>query len=256
VVYAIPGMETVTVRRDEPYRFTDTGGLTMDVYYPPDSSLGVPRPAVVFVTGFSDPGAEKMLGCRFKDMGSFISWAHLVAVSGIVGITYANHDPADVHAVLRHIRQNGASLGIDAGRIGVWACSGHGPNALSALIEYGRKGLACAVLAYAYTLDLDGSTRVADAARQFRFVTPAAGKSANDIPRDLPLFLARAGRDEMPGLNDALDRFVAAALALNLPVSLVNHVAGPHAFDLFDDTSTSREIVKQALAFLQFHLLR
>jgi hypothetical protein len=29
---------------------------------------------------------------------------------------------------------------------------------------------------------------------------------------------------------------------------------GPHAFDLFDDTRTSRDIVKQVLAFLQFHL--
>jgi hypothetical protein len=29
----------------------------------------------------------------------------------------------------------------------------------------------------------------------------------------------------------------------------------PHAFDLFDDTPTSREIIRRILAFLQFHLL-
>ncbi len=58
----------------------------------------------------------------------------------------------------------------------------------------------------------------------------------------------------MPGLNDALDRFVGAALAANLPVTVTNHATGPHAFDLFDDTRASRDIVKQALAFLQFHL--
>jgi hypothetical protein len=254
VVYSMPGMEGAKVRRDEPYRVTDAGTLTMDVYYPPDSKAGDRTPAVIFVTGFSDLGAEKMFGSKFKDMGSFVSWAQLVAASGLVGITYANREPGDVYEVLHHLQQNAASFGIDKHRIGVWACSGHGPNALSVLMEHGRDGLTCAVLAYAYSLDLEGSTRIADAAKQFRFVTAAADKSVTDLPRDLPVFVARAGRDQMPGLNDALDRFVGAALAVNLPVTVVNHATGPHAFDLFDDTRTSRDIVKQVLAFLQFHL--
>jgi hypothetical protein len=121
------------------------------------------------------------------------------------------------------------------------------------LIEHGR-GIACVVLAYPYTLDLDGATGVADAAKQFRFVTPAAGKSVTDLPRNVPLFIARAGRDQMPGLNDALDRFVTAALALNLPMTVANHASGPHAFDLFDDSRATCQIVEQMLAFLQFHL--
>jgi hypothetical protein len=253
VVYTLPGMEAVPVRRDEPYRVTDAGPLTMDLYYPTDSKAGARTPAVIFVTGFSDPGAEKMLGSRFKDTGSFVSWAQLVAASGLVGITYANREPGDVHDVLHHVQQNAASLGIDGNRIGVWACSGHGPNALSVLMGHGR-GLACAVLAYPYTLDLDGSTCIAEAATQFRFVTPSAGRTVDGLAPDLPLFLVRAGRDQMPGLNDALDRFVAAALALNLPVTVVNHATGPHAFDVFDDTRTSRDIVARVLAFLQFHL--
>ena len=185
---------------------------------------------------------------------SFDSWARLIAASGLVGITYANTDPGDVYNVLNYIQQNAASLGIDGNRMGVWACSGHGPNALSVLMEHGRDGLACAVLAYPYTLDLGGSMRVASAAKQFGFVTPAAGKSLDDLPHDLPLFVARAGRDQMPGLNDALDQFAAAALAINLPLTLVNHATGPHAFDLFDDTRSSHEIVKQMLAFFRFHL--
>ncbi len=254
VVYTMPGMDAVTVRRDEPYRVTADGALTMDLYYPPDSKGGATTPAVIFVTGFSDAGAERMLGSRFKDMGSFVSWAQLVAASGLVAITYANREPSDVHELLRHVQQNAASLGIDEKRIGIWACSGHGPNALSVLMEHGH-GRGCAVLVYPYTLDLDGSRHVADAAKQFRFATPAAGKSVNDLPRDLALFVARAGRDQMPGLNHALDRFLASALAANLPVTMVNHATGPHAFDVFDDTRTSRDMVKQILAFLQFHLL-
>ena len=34
VVHTVPGMEAVPVRRDEPYRVTDAGPLTMDLYLP------------------------------------------------------------------------------------------------------------------------------------------------------------------------------------------------------------------------------
>jgi hypothetical protein len=254
VVYAMPGMEAVPVRRDESYRVADDGPLTMDLYYPPEAGAGTRTAAVIFVTGFADRGAERMLGSRFKDMGSFVSWAQLVAASGLVGVTYANEKPTDVYKVLHHLQQNAASLGIDANRIGVWSCSGHAPNALSVLMEQRRDGLTCAVLAYPYTLDVTGSTHVADAAKQFHFVTPAAGKSVHDLPRDLPLLVVRAGHDQMPGLNHALDQFVTAALIENLPMTVVNHAAAPHAFDLFDDTNATCEVVKQMLAFLRCHL--
>jgi hypothetical protein len=58
----------------------------------------------------------------------------------------------------------------------------------------------------------------------------------------------------MPGLNEALDDFVLDALTCNLPVTLVNHPAGPHAFDLFHDSEISREIIRRILQFMQFHL--
>ena len=52
-----------------------------------------------------------------------------------------------------------------------------------------------------------------------------------------------------------LDRFVTAALSRNLPLTLVNHADGPHAFDLLHDSARTREIVGQVIAFLRFHLL-
>jgi len=256
VVYTLPGIEAVTVRRDETYRAAESGALTMDLYYPPGAQSTGRTPAVIFVTGYNDAGAQRMLGCRLKEMGAFISWGQLAAASGLVGITYTNSEPAtDVHAVLAHVRQHAASLGIDETRLALWACSGHVPNALAVLMRGGQDFLKCAVLCYAYTLDLDGSTGIAEAAKQFGFVNPSAGKSVADLPRDLPLFIARAGRDQMPGLNDALDRFVAGALACNLPLTFVNHASGPHAFDLFDDSEISREIVRRILAFLRVHLM-
>jgi hypothetical protein len=256
VVYTMPGIDAVTVRRDEEYRVTDAGPLTMDLYYPPDAKSGARTPAVIFVTGFPDAGAQRMLECRLKEMGSYISWAQLAAASGLVAITYTNREPAtDVHAVLQHVRQNAASLDIDGNRIGVWAGSGNVPTALSVLMQDAQDYLRCAVLCYGYMLDLDGSTAVAEAARQWGFANPCAGKSVDDLPHHIALFIARAGQDKMPALNETLDRFLAGAVACNLPITFVNHPAAPHAFDLFDDSETSREIIRRILAFFQSHLL-
>jgi hypothetical protein len=252
VVYEVPGMDAVSVRRDVPYG----AQVTFDLYQPADFASGERRPAVVFATGYPDPGFEAMLGCKLKDMGAYVSWARLVAASGLVAVTYTNHEPvADLAALLAHLRQHAAALGIDENRIGVWACSGNVPAALSALTRAASVPVACAALCYGYMLDLDGAAAVAQVAARFGFANPCAGMSIEDLRPELPLLLLRAGRDEMPALNQTLDRFVAAALAHNLPVTVANHATAPHAFDLVDDSETSREMIRRVLAFLRFHLL-
>jgi hypothetical protein len=256
VGHRISGMDDVRVRRDVEFPAASAGALTMDIYYPPEVERGARTPAVVFVAGFPDVGFEARVGCKFKETGSSVSWGRLTAASGLVSITYTNRDPAeDVHALLRYVRQNAAALGVDETRLGVWASSGNVPLALSLLMKEDREYLKCAVLCYGYMLDLEGATGVAEAARMFGFVNACAGRSVNDLPQALPLFIARAGRDELPHLNETLDRFLSAALARNLPLTFVNHHDAPHAFDLLHDSETSREIVRQILAFMRFHLL-
>jgi hypothetical protein len=44
-------------------------------------------------------------------------------------------------------------------------------------------------------------------------------------------------------------------LIYNLPIRFANHAAGPHSFDVMDDSEASREIIRQILAFMQNHLL-
>ena len=255
VVYRMPGTEAVEVRRDVEYRADDAGALTADIYYPPGRARGARTPAVVFVVGYSDLGAQATLGCKLKEMGAFVSWARLVAASGLVAITYTTREPAaDVEALLRHVRGNAAGLGVDENALGVWAVSGNVPLALSVLTGEARGSLKCAVLCYGYMLDSEGFAGVAEAAKTFGFVNPCAGKSVADLPPGLPLFVARAGRDELPRLNESIDCFVAEALKRNLPLTLTNHPTGPHAFDLFDDGETSREIIRRILAFMRFHL--
>ncbi len=257
VLCRLPGDEAVTVRRDVVYASPGGADLTMDLYLPPGGTGGTPPPAVVLVAGYPDPGYEKFLGCRFKEMGSSVSWGRLLAASGMAAVAYTNRDPAaDARALLGFLRGHAAELGIDGERLGLWASSANVPLALSLLMEPAGDRLKCAALCYGYMLDLDGSTNVAAAARTFRFANPAEGRGVDDLPRETPLFIARAGRDETPGLNETLDRFVAAALARNLPVTLVNHPDAPHAFDLLHDSETTREVIRRILAFLKHHLRR
>ena len=73
VVYQIPGMDAVTIRRDIQYD-SNSEGLTMDVYLPPDCKTGARIPAVLFVSGYSDLGFQRILGCKLKEMESYVSW--------------------------------------------------------------------------------------------------------------------------------------------------------------------------------------
>jgi len=132
-----------------------TAGLTMDLYRP----AGLPgrRPAVIFVAGFPDPGFQAVMDCKFKEMGGYVSWAELVAASGMVGITYSNCDPvADLGRLVTHLSENAARLGIDEHRIGVWACSGNVPTALGLLTK--SADAACAVLSYGLMFRPRGDT--------------------------------------------------------------------------------------------------
>jgi hypothetical protein len=248
VVYRIGGMEAVTVRQAVAFG----EALTMDVYYPPGATAGQRHPAVLFVTGFPDPGFESRMGCKQKEMASYVSWARLFAASGIVAITYANEDPAaDAIAALRYVRKNAGSLNVDERAIGIWSCSGNVPTALSLLMQ---EQLACAVLCYGLMLDLDGETAIADAQKQWHFANPAAGKTVDDIPRNLPILIARARNDSTPRLNEMIDRFTTHALSANLPVTVVTQASGPHSFDVMDDSEESRQAIREIVSFTKIHL--
>jgi AraC family transcriptional regulator len=249
VVYQAPGMDAVTVEQDIPYDPSNPA-LTMDLYRPPGSDPGRPLPAVIFVFGYSDLGAEKMLGCKLKEMEVYIGWAKLVAASGMIGITYSNHDPMrDLDALFRHLKENAGALGIDTNRIGVWAGSGNVPRALGLLMK-GDPPVKCAALCYGVMLDLDGATGAAEGARRFGFANPTVGKRVEDLPPGVPLFVARAGCDT-PEMNQGIDRFVSRALARNLPITVANHPEGLHGFDVMQDSETSREIIRRILDFLR-----
>lgn len=246
VVLRLPGMDTLPVRRDLTYRSASGSRLLMDVYYP-SSHPGRRAPVVLAPLAYPDPGA------RVRMFGPVTSWAQLIAASGMAAVVFGAETPEeDVHAALRHLRNAADELGVDTDALGLFATSGNVTVALSTLIRDRR--VSCAALLYGYTMDLDGTTVVADAARQAGFVNACAGKTVDDLPDDVPVLFVRAGRDQVAGVNEALDHVIVRALARNLPLTLINHAAGVHGFDLEEDTPISRGIVQQVLAFLRVHL--
>lgn len=228
VVFDVPADDHIKVERVE------IASMQADIYSPRE---GASDAAVVMVNGYAEEGYKRVLGCSFLDMRHTVSWGRLFAGSGFTAIAYANREPiVDAATMVREMRGRFR-------RAAVWASSGSTPVGLAASRE-----ADCGVFLYGYTLD------VAAAAAQFHFSDPALG--FDDMRWDIPLFLARAGADPCPGLNDAMDRFVAEGLKRGLPLTLVNHPTAPHAFDLMDDSDTTRHVVAQAIEFLRFRIGR
>jgi hypothetical protein len=247
-------MESVPIRRDVEYSSANAGPLTLDVYHPRGAVTEHDAPVVVLVTGYPDVGVRRPLGCPFKEFEMFISLAQLLAASGMTAVAYTSQAPADdIYVLLDYLATNAAPLRLDGTRIGLWAVSGHVPTALATLARDTRGAIKAAVLSTGFTLDLEGST-VADAARTYGFANAAAHISITELPGNVPLFIARAGRDENAGLNDTLDLFVSRAIEQNLPVTVVNHPSAGHAFEINDASTASKYIIGQMLAFMRFWL--
>jgi acetyl esterase/lipase len=254
VCLQLDGMDAVAVRHDIAYGPTERG-LRFDVYYPPDETNDGRWPAVIIVAGYPGTMEPRPTTLAYKEIGWTVSMCQLIAVSGMVAIAYTNRAPvADFEALFEHIHECAGSLRIDPTRVGLIAVSGNVPTALTTIMQYASRTPTCAVFGYGCLLDLDGATDVADAARKFGFANPCVGRTFADLRRDVPLLITRAGRDQFPAMNASIDRFIRQGLIENLPITFVNHATGPHAFDLFDDSRASRDIVRQTLRFLRQHL--
>jgi acetyl esterase/lipase/ketosteroid isomerase-like protein len=257
VVYKVPGMDQVKVRKDLVYKETADANVRMDVYTPPGLTAGEKRPAVVFIHG----GAATAY--RPKEWGIYQSWGRLVAASGMVGVTFTHRlgfpktaildGASDVADAIAYVRAHAADLGVDGDRLCLAAYSAGGPM-LSPFLGDPRPYVRCLVAFYTI-MDIRQSephrqSETAETLEKFSPIVQIA-KAPARVP---PLFLARGGQDQIPGLLDTLDRFVAEALKQNIPLTLANHPQGVHGFDNQNDDERSREILAQAVEFMKGHL--
>lgn len=235
-----------TVLRDIPY---GSNGQFADIYYP--AKRNDPVPLVVFVTGYPDPGFEKMTGLKLKDIVQNQSWARLLAASGIAAILYTAADPVrDALELVDWVTGKAGELGINAQGLGVFSLSGNVPNALHVLQQ--RHHIRCASLCYGFMLDSEPEKVVSAAAAQFHFVNPNGTQV--QFATELALLLVRAGQDAFPGVNESIDNFVGQALQANRDLELINYPQGAHAFDILDDSEHARQLVRRIVKFYQQRL--
>lgn len=257
VVVALPGMDAVDYTPNLRYAADDDPSLLLDVYRPPGASPGERLPAVLFIHGGTDTRT------RPKDWGVFQSWGRLAAVSGLVGVTFTHRlgfpetrvreGAADVAAALRYVSTHAARFGIDPDRVCLFAFSAGGPM-LAPYMAGAPPAIRCLVGYYPF-MDIRQTEHHGQSETEETRDTYSNILRVGDPGRKTPLLLARAGRDEIPTLLDSIDRFTAAALAADYPLTLANHPQAPHGFDNEVDDARSREIVLETLSFLKHHLL-
>jgi dienelactone hydrolase len=252
LVYQIPGMHRAAVRRNVVYRSVGRVVLKLDVYRPRGAKGALPA---VLLGG---PPAYS----AGKDSGQKIGWSQLIAASGMAAVAFdirsdnylaTPFDPSqDVAAALAYVRTNGAKLGIDATRLCTLGFSiGTAPWHLWATMREPSPDVRCNVVYYGpldfQTLHLSMDPQLVDEFSALTWLRRHDGK----VP---PMLIAKAGRDDNEGINDSIDRFVAAVGELHADVQLVTHPTGSHGFDLRNADATSRSIIRQTLAYFRSHL--
>lgn len=82
-----------------------------------------------------------------------------------------------------------------------------------------------------------------------RVVQPVAwNENAGKLP---PIFVGRAGNDQVVGLPERLDGFIAAAISTNAPLEFLNNPGGAHRFDNQAADPGARPVVAAELAFMK-----
>src|SRR5712691_11424763 len=218
VVYQVPRMDKVKVAQNLKYTKAADPNILMDVYLPPDAAQNDKRPAVIFIHG----GAKTEY--TPKDWGVYTTRGRLVAASGFVGVTFTHrldypnksleNAAQDVRAAIDYVRANADTYNIDKDRICLIAYSAGGPM-LSLAMRGETPFVRCLVGFYAF-MDIQQSdyrkTETTETLKTFSPITYLQ-KDASKIP---PIFIARARRDEVPTMDDSIDRFVKEALAGNI----------------------------------------
>ncbi|MFY9571250.1 MAG: alpha/beta hydrolase, partial [Blastocatellia bacterium] len=257
VVYSVPGMDRVTVKKDLSYKRSDDPNLKMDVYLPPGLPLKERRPAVLFIHG----GAASQL--RAKDWGIYVSYGKLMAASGLAAVTFTHRlgypktliteGASDVSDAIAYVRANADSLQIDRDRLCLAAFSAGGPM-LSIAMRDKPEYVRCIAAVYAF-LDIQQSEihrqhETPETIKRFSPITYIDGETSR-LP---PIFVALGGRDAIATMNDSIDRFVHEAIAKNAAIEFMNHPNGVHGFDSQNDDDRSREIIRRMIDFMKTHL--
>lgn len=253
VVMTLPGMDEVQVTKDIRYTPNAPAQIAMDVYRPPGLKAGDRRPAVIFIHGGGPPGAP------MKEMGVYTSYGRLIAAQDMVAVTFTHQlgypktmireGAADVATAIAYVRAHAAELNVDPDRICLSAYSAGGPM-LAPYIAEAPSWLRC-IVAYYPIFEIEDSAvhKAAETPETLAAFSPL--RQLGKPGRKAPMFLARAGKDEIPQLLGGLDRFIAEAVKTDYPLTLANNPGAPHSFDITEPTPRTLDILEMTFAFVR-----
>lgn len=249
VVVRIDGMDAVSVKRNLPYSNKDSS-LMFDLYSPGSLVSGRRLPALIFISGGSDS----------KDWKWFSDYGRLAAASGLIGINYNKRYArgfeglktgfSDTLDLIRHVRDHAADLNIDKDRMCLWTFSAGG-RLMSAGMQREQPYIRCLLTFYG-VIDLTAEMEPLPAQeREVSLETYSPLHRLKALGKDSPpILIARAGRDGA-SINSGIERFVSEAQRQNAEFDFLNYPEGEHGFDGFNDTESSRAIIRQAFAFIK-----
>ena len=256
VVFELPATDNVIVKKDITYQSVEGAALNMDIYYPPNFDYKSKIPAIIIVLGYTDIAGQKLLGSKFKNYITFISWCKIIAASGMAAIIYETVDPQkDILLLSDYLRSNEIKLGIDISKIGAFTLSAHSPTTINEVLTGPANIFKCAVVYYGFFLtnDFQYLPQIDTISQGMGFRTPRLPDPAS-WKKDVPIMIVRAGKDNVPYINQSLASFYEKALYQNLPIILVNYPNGTHGFDTSIDNDLTRQIIKNTLEFWKFNL--
>jgi dienelactone hydrolase len=217
-------MSKVTIREKIVFKKVNDTSLTMDIYYPPGFNKKRNLPLVVFNNG---AGVMEMPQWRvYRD------WAKLIAAHGMIALNYQvrrGNSLIDGEALMDYLVQHGREYNIDPEKIGMWTCSANARTGLWLAHKSRPENIKAVVVYY------------------------GGPDSLGRLRQDLPTLVVRAGLDAQY-LNMRIENFVDQSFKQDTRLEVINYVNGIHAFDIYNNTEETKEIIKRTIAFLKTNL--
>jgi tetratricopeptide (TPR) repeat protein len=230
VVLDIPATRRVAVKPDVTYFTSPAGAQAIDIYSPTGVKKDARLPAVIFLNAIGDRPGDKV-----KRWEIYKTWPRLIAAHGMIGISMdadGERIQDSLRALFDFLEKNGASYGVDPGRLGVYAASANvTQSAIYLLGENAHKGIKAAAFFYGAAPD------------------PAAA-----LRKDLPVLFITAEGDINGGIGRSVGPLWQKVIEQRAPWTIAFASRMPHAFDAFEDNDESRRYVMQAIAFWKTNL--
>lgn len=231
VLYEVPNMSRVQVKKNIAYKTVGTEKLSLDIYYPLNQDESKKLYPIIMIHGVA--------GTSVKDTGCYNSWGRLGGASGYATIVFnwrswdkqaAENNAEDIADAIRYIREHAEQLKINPDHMSVFAFSGGVSHGVRKALETDT-GFIDSIVEYYGELPMEILENTAE----------------KKLP---PMFLADGAWDDVIN-TEVNDEFFNKASSMNLPITRMVHPQGGHAFELFDDDMISYDIVRKSLEFVE-----